>query len=137
MYPGLPPGRRVQSAPLRPESRAVLRPDQSFHDVMKRWKKHSSMKPMPLNDDDRGAYSRVLPTAGAAGSVWTAGAAPGLHNQGTAGATPCPATRLRKSHCPLTAQGQRAAPNDPDLAAVVNAWDRLPEAVRAGIVAMV
>jgi hypothetical protein len=27
--------------------------------------------------------------------------------------------------------------NDPDLAAVVQAWDRLPEAVRAGIVAMV
>jgi hypothetical protein len=26
---------------------------------------------------------------------------------------------------------------DPDLATVVNAWDRLPEAVRAGIVAMV
>ena len=26
---------------------------------------------------------------------------------------------------------------DPDLAPVVNAWDRLPEAVRAGIVAMV
>jgi hypothetical protein len=26
--------------------------------------------------------------------------------------------------------------NDPDLAAVVQAWDRLPEAVRAGIVAM-
>jgi hypothetical protein len=28
-------------------------------------------------------------------------------------------------------------PTDPDLATVVNAWDRLPEAVRAGIVAMV
>jgi hypothetical protein len=26
---------------------------------------------------------------------------------------------------------------DPDLAAVIGAWDRLPEAVRAGIVAMV
>jgi hypothetical protein len=26
---------------------------------------------------------------------------------------------------------------DPDLATVVNAWDRLPEAIRAGIVAMV
>jgi hypothetical protein len=26
---------------------------------------------------------------------------------------------------------------DPDLAAVIEAWDRLPEAVRAGIVAMV
>ena len=27
--------------------------------------------------------------------------------------------------------------NDPDLAAVVEAWDRLPEAVKAGILAMV
>jgi hypothetical protein len=26
---------------------------------------------------------------------------------------------------------------DPELAAVVEAWDRLPEAVRAGIVAMI
>jgi hypothetical protein len=26
---------------------------------------------------------------------------------------------------------------DPDLAAVIDAWDRLPEAVKAGIVAMV
>ena len=26
---------------------------------------------------------------------------------------------------------------DPDLAAVIEAWDRLPEAIRAGIVAMV
>src|SRR5262249_45004745 len=30
-----------------------------------------------------------------------------------------------------------ALPADPDLAAVVAAWDRLPEAVKAGIVAMV
>jgi hypothetical protein len=28
-------------------------------------------------------------------------------------------------------------PLDPDLAVVVDAWDRLPHAVRAGIVAMV
>jgi len=27
--------------------------------------------------------------------------------------------------------------DDPELAAVIDAWDRLPEAVRAGIVAMV
>ena len=37
----------------------------------------------------------------------------------------------------MSAQGQRAAQTDPELATVVNAWDRLPEAVRAGIVAMV
>jgi hypothetical protein len=28
-------------------------------------------------------------------------------------------------------------PEDADLAAVIEAWDRLPEAIRAGIVAMV
>jgi hypothetical protein len=28
-------------------------------------------------------------------------------------------------------------PSDPDLVTVVDAWDRLPEAVRAGIVALV
>jgi hypothetical protein len=38
---------------------------------------------------------------------------------------------------PMAAQGQRAASNDPDLALVNAAWDRLPEAVKAGIVAMV
>jgi hypothetical protein len=37
----------------------------------------------------------------------------------------------------MAAQGQRAALDDPDLATVVDAWDRLPEAVRAGILAMV
>jgi hypothetical protein len=37
----------------------------------------------------------------------------------------------------MSAQGQRAALNDADLATVIDAWDRLPEAVRAGIVAMV
>jgi hypothetical protein len=37
----------------------------------------------------------------------------------------------------MSAQGQRAALDDPGLATVVDAWDRLPEAVRAGIVAMV
>jgi hypothetical protein len=37
----------------------------------------------------------------------------------------------------MAAHRQRAASDDPDLAAVIAAWDRLPEAVRAGIVAMV
>jgi len=45
----------------------------------------------------------------------------------------------------LAAQGKRAARNqpclddaqDPDLAAVVEAWPELPEAMKAGIVAMV
>jgi hypothetical protein len=37
----------------------------------------------------------------------------------------------------MSAHGQRATSSDPDLAAVIDAWDRLPEAVRAGIVAIV
>ncbi|MGO8903852.1 MAG: hypothetical protein ACLQU5_36755 [Isosphaeraceae bacterium] len=45
----------------------------------------------------------------------------------------------------MAAQGKRAArnqprldaPKDPDLAAVVEAWPELPEALKAGIVAMV
>jgi hypothetical protein len=37
----------------------------------------------------------------------------------------------------MTAHWQRSASSGTDLALVVDAWDRLPEAVRAGIVAMV
>jgi hypothetical protein len=37
----------------------------------------------------------------------------------------------------MAAQGQRTASRDADLATVIDAWDRLPEVVRAGIVAMV
>jgi hypothetical protein len=44
---------------------------------------------------------------------------------------------LRKGAIALAAHGQRAASNDPDLAAVVKAWPTLPEAIRAGILAMV
>jgi hypothetical protein len=51
--------------------------------------------------------------------------------------TSSPRKGLRKSQSPLTARGQRAASNDPGLTAVIEAWDRLPEALRAGIVAMV
>jgi hypothetical protein len=39
---------------------------------------------------------------------------------------------------PVTAQiTTRKLPDDPDLAILIEAWDRLPEAFRAGIVAMV
>jgi hypothetical protein len=37
----------------------------------------------------------------------------------------------------MSALGQRAAQNDPDLALVNAAWAGLPDAVRAGILAMV
>ena len=51
----------------------------------------------------------------------------------------CESERLRASadsqrNCYRTATGEAT---DPDLATVINAWNRLPEAVRAGIVAMV
>ena len=60
-------------------------------------------------------------------------------------ATPNSSEGLRKSNLRLAAQGKRAARNepppdastDPHLAAVVAAWSELPEAIRAGIVAMV
>jgi transcriptional regulator with XRE-family HTH domain len=45
-------------------------------------------------------------------------------------------TLRRKTSTP-PAQGQPATSNDSDLAAVVKAWDRLPAAIRAGVVAMV
>jgi len=44
---------------------------------------------------------------------------------------------LRQDNADWTALGQRAASNDRGLTAVIEAWDRLPDAVRAGIVAMV
>jgi hypothetical protein len=44
---------------------------------------------------------------------------------------------LGKTQPALTAHGQRATSNDPGLTAVVEAWECLPEAVRAGILAMV
>jgi hypothetical protein len=44
---------------------------------------------------------------------------------------------LRKLAHTLTAQGQRAASNDPDLAAVIEAWDGIPEGVRQSVVMLV
>jgi hypothetical protein len=44
---------------------------------------------------------------------------------------------LQESSPSLAAHGQRAESNEPDLAAVIEAWPTLPEAIRAGIVAMV
>jgi len=57
---------------------------------------------------------------------------------------------MNDSRKPQTDKGLRISPlpvahllptdtckTDPDLAAVIEAWDRLPEAIRAGIVAMV
>jgi hypothetical protein len=48
-----------------------------------------------------------------------------------------PAKPLRLAPPSLAAHGQRAKPDDPDLAALIDSWDSLPEAIRAGIMAMV
>ena len=80
-----------------------------------------------------------------AGSVSVAGALPGLQNRGDDSVSHEAATQLRKPSPSLAAQGKRAArnsppldaPTDPDLAAVVEAWPELPEALKAGIMAMV
>ncbi len=85
---------------------------------------------------------RIKPIAG---SVSVAGALPGLQNRGDDSVSHNPSSQLRKLPPSLAAQGKRAArnqprldaPKDPDLAAVVEAWPELPEAQKAGIVAMV
>jgi hypothetical protein len=51
--------------------------------------------------------------------------------------TPNSTKGLRKTTGRLTAQGQRAASTDSDLAAMVDAWPTLPEAIKAGILALV
>jgi hypothetical protein len=66
-----------------------------------------------------------------------AGARPGLQNRGDVDASFKSRKNLRKETTSSAAQGQRAASNDPDLAAVVKAWAKLPEAIKAGILAMV
>ncbi len=80
-----------------------------------------------------------------AGSVSVAGALPGLQNREDESVSPNPSSPLWKLPPSLAAQGKRAArkqprldaPKDTDLAAVVEAWPDLPEALKAGIVAMV
>jgi hypothetical protein len=47
------------------------------------------------------------------------------------------AMALCQSQGVVTAQGKRAAPEDPHLDAVVTAWPELPDAIKAGIMAMV
>lgn len=48
-----------------------------------------------------------------------------------------PTKGLRQTPLRLAAQGKRATPDDPGLAVVVDSWPTLPEAIRAGILAMV
>jgi hypothetical protein len=44
---------------------------------------------------------------------------------------------LAQSGAECGALGAQNAPLDPDLAAVVDAWHKLPDAIKAGILAMV
>jgi hypothetical protein len=90
-----------------------------------------------LEKRESDAYSRVLPLADASGSVSVAGARSGLQNRGCEAASPIFHKKLRNQAPSLTAQGQRAESNDPDLAAVIDAWDRLPEGVRQSVVMLV
>ncbi len=71
------------------------------------------------------------------GSACSAGAGPGLQNRGVDDVSTKPRKGLGKPTNEVTAQGPHRASNDPELSAIIDAWDRLPEALRAGIVAMV
>jgi hypothetical protein len=62
------------------------------------------------------------------------GARPGPQNRECDAENTKSSKQLRQSHRTLTAQGQRAAPDDPDLAAVIDAWPKLSGAVRASMV---
>jgi hypothetical protein len=71
------------------------------------------------------------------GSVSAAGARPGLQNRCADDVTSNPHNELRRFPDLVTAHRQRAASDDPDLAAVVAAWPELSKAIKAGIMAMV
>jgi hypothetical protein len=61
----------------------------------------------------------------------------GFRDRPTDSAVVKPSNALRQPASLSAAHRKRAASTDPDLALVNYAWDRLPEAVRAGIVARV
>jgi len=61
----------------------------------------------------------------------------GFRNRPTSDVTPCESTTCGSSDSHLASCLALLAEKQPDLAAVVKAWPDLPEAVRAGIVAMV
>jgi hypothetical protein len=61
----------------------------------------------------------------------------GFEVRGHEAANPIGHKDLGNSDYDVAALGQRAASTDPDLAAVIDAWGQLPEALRTGIVAMV
>jgi hypothetical protein len=79
----------------------------------------------------------LLTNAGAVGDASVAGARSGLQNRRTDSAISVHVKSFRNQAPSFTALGQCEASNDPDLAAVIEAWDRLPEAISASIGAMV
>jgi hypothetical protein len=105
--------------------------------VITGWTAQKSMDAEPLNHRHSDASCRIMTPRQAIGSASVAGARPGLQNRGSEPASTIRHKTLRDDVPHRTAQGQRAESSDPELTAVVNAWDRLPDAIRAGILAMV
>jgi hypothetical protein len=62
-----------------------------------------------------------------------AGARPGLQNRCEDGVTTPSDNDLGNTAQSPTAQGQRAASNDPDLSLINEAWPNLPNAVKSTI----
>jgi hypothetical protein len=83
------------------------------------------------------AARRLLRVHVASGSASEAGARPGLQNRGCDAANHISHKKLRNHTPSLTAQGQRAESNDPRLAAIVKAWETLPEGVRQSMAMLV
>jgi hypothetical protein len=115
--------------------------NQSVSDVIAGSSVPTSMSGNPLRNRDSDAYSRLLPFSHANGSVSAAGARPGLQNRGHDDVTPNDDKSLRKSTPALSTLCQRAESNsadfDPELQLVNEAWPTLPEALKAGILAMI
>ena len=65
----------------------------------------------------------------------------GFEGRGTQNVKPCGDATYENAESARTKNNtkrlEKTAQNDPELAAVIAAWPELPEAIRAGIVAMV
>ena len=102
----------------------------------------SLMKPEPLENRGLDASGRV-PSASDERRGWDSNPRLACTNYGfqdrpTDSATTNSVNGLRPKTPPLAAHGKRAAQTlPPDLAAVVDSWPKLPEAIKAGIVAMI
>jgi hypothetical protein len=83
-------------------------------------------------------YSRVLTLPDNTTELASvAGARPGLQDREFQAPSSIYGNALQNQAPPVTAQGQRARPNDPDLVAVIKAWDRMDADVKAELLAIV